>query len=227
MALILSIETSTTVCSVALHDKDKLIKLQELNFDKSHSKHLIPLIQELFLESGRGLNELNAVALSKGPGSYTGLRIGSSTAKGLCYALDIPLIAVSTLEAMAIQIASKTGDRSDLFCPMIDARRMEVFTGIYDFRGVNVLPVQPIIIENDAFADFFNTNVKLHLFGNGADKCKGIVNDDAIFIDDINPSAESIGQLAFKKFLIKEFENAAYFEPFYLKEFYTTAKRMN
>jgi len=227
VAIILSIETSTTVCSVALHDSGKIIKLKELNFDKSHSKHLIPLIQELFADSGRGLNDIDAVALSEGPGSYTGLRIGSSTAKGLCYALNLPLIAVSTLEAMAIQVATKTDDTAVLFCPMIDARRMEVFTGIYTFQGANVLPVQPVIIGNDTFAEFFNTNVKLHLFGNGADKCRGVINEDAIFINDIHPSAESIGKLAYKKFLIKEFENAAYFEPFYLKEFYTTAKRMN
>ncbi|MDH5366598.1 MAG: tRNA (adenosine(37)-N6)-threonylcarbamoyltransferase complex dimerization subunit type 1 TsaB [Cyclobacteriaceae bacterium] len=223
MALILSIETSTTVCSVALHSNGNLVGLKELHLDKSHSEYLIPIIKDLLAYCGKHQNDLEAIAISKGPGSYTGLRIGASTAKGLCYALNIPLIAISTLRGMAKQIRIPINENT-LLCPMLDARRMEVYASLYNYEYQNVLSVQPVIIDESSFNDYFNDH-KLIFFGNGSEKCKGVLNKKAVFIDKIFPSATTIGELAIEKYLGQYFEDIAYFEPFYLKEFQTTTPR--
>lgn len=224
MALILSIETATSVCSVALHSDGNLVALKELHLDKSHSEHLIPIIKDLLTNCGKHQNDLEAIALSKGPGSYTGLRIGSSTAKGLCYALSIPLIAIPTLDGMAKRVRIPINE-STLLCPMLDARRMEVYAALYNCKCQNILSVRPVIIDESSFDEYFSTS-KMIFFGNGAEKCKGIINKKAVFIDKIVPSATTIGELAIEKYHSKEFENIAYFEPFYLKEFQTTKPKV-
>ena len=224
MALILSVETATKVCSVALHDSGYIVAIKELHLDKSHAEFLVPIIKDVVLSSGLKMSELKAIAFSEGPGSYTGLRIGSSTVKGLCYALDIPLISVPTLEAMANQIhGSITQDV--LLCPMLDARRMEVYSALYDSQYQNVMAVQPVIIAEDSFAQNFEES-QIVFFGNGAAKCKGVINDKAIYIDNIHPSAKSVGVLGYEKYLNNDFEDVAYFEPFYLKEFRPTTPKM-
>ncbi|MEM6526432.1 MAG: tRNA (adenosine(37)-N6)-threonylcarbamoyltransferase complex dimerization subunit type 1 TsaB [Bacteroidota bacterium] len=224
MAPILSIETSTTVCSVAIHDDGKIKASSTYYIDKSHSTVLIPTIDTLIIRSGYDKSDLSAVALSKGPGSYTGLRIGTSTAKGLCFALDIPLIAVGTLEGLAKQVAPFL-DLDVRLCPMLDARRMEVYTCILDNDLSVVKDVHPAIIDDTSFKKELDGS-KVVFFGNGAHKCREVIkHQNAIFIDGIEPSAEEIGYLAYTKFQESAFEDLAYFEPFYLKEFRATVPK--
>lgn len=224
MALILSIETSTTVCSVAIHEGGKIKASSTYYIDKSHSTVLIPTIDTLISRSGYDKTNLSAVALSKGPGSYTGLRIGTSTAKGLCFALDIPLIAVGTLEGLARQAAPFL-DLDVRLCPMLDARRMEVYTCILDNDFSVVKDVHPAIIDDTSFKKELDGG-KVAFFGNGANKCReAITHRNAIFIEDVEPSAEEIGYLAYTKFQKSTFEDVAYFEPFYLKEFRATVPK--
>lgn len=224
MALILSVDTSTTVCSVALHSSGNLLAIKELHLDKSHSEFLVPIIKDVLISCGYKTSDLNAIAFSHGPGSYTGLRIGSSTVKGLCYAHSIPLITVSTLQAMAYQINGLL-IKETLLCPMLDARRMEVYAALFDPNFKKVMDVQPVIIDESSFGEYFETN-QIIFFGNGADKCKDVLSKKAIFIDDIHPSAVTVGKLAHKKYLNEEFEDVAYFEPFYMKEFRPTTPRV-
>lgn len=222
MALILSLETSTKTCSVALHQDGTLLGLQEIHMEKSHSALLNVMIRDLleYCEVNKG--SLSAVAVSMGPGSYTGLRIGVSVAKGLCFALDIPLIAVNTLEAMAWQV-NHFNMRHALLCPMIDARRMEVYCLIQSSDGKQLMPTSAVIVEEDTFQDYLPKG-ELWFFGNGAEKCLKVLNqyDQFVFIPQVEPSAEGVGALAGPKFEQQAFEDLAYFAPFYLKEFRTT-----
>jgi len=218
MSLILSLETATDVCSVALHDNDRLIVDFNLHVERAHSKSLAKLVDEVFQYSGLKKIELGAVAVSKGPGSYTGLRIGTSLAKGICFGLNIPLIAVNTLEAMAYQVS--VAFSKSYLCPMIDARRMEVYCLIKDGNFNDVLDTHNKVIEETSFSDLLVSN-QVVFFGNGSGKCQEIlgVNNNAIFVEGIEASAKFIGALANKKYIEKDFEDLAYFEPFYLKEF--------
>jgi len=218
MAIILSLETSTAVCSVALHENGKLLAVLELHREQAHASKLAVLIDQVLRLADVTINQVNAVAVSSGPGSYTGLRIGASTAKGLCYALGIPLIAVGTLELLAAQISSFTTENS-YRCPMIDARRMEVYCYLTDAKGIVIEPVQAKIIDESSFADLLRSN-QIVFFGNGAAKCKPVIqHKHAVFVDDIHPSAEQLGELAFEKYKHKQVEDVVHFEPHYLKEF--------
>ena len=218
MPVILSLETSTDVCSVALYDGKTLLGDAVLQEPQAHASRLAPLIDEIRQTSGLDFKDLDAVAVSKGPGSYTGLRIGTSTAKGLCYALDIPLIAVGTLELMAYQaIALNPGNA--LLCPMIDARRMEVYCLIADDRLNIIEPVAARIVDEATFQELLHRHQVL-FFGNGAAKCRDVVkHDNALFLDGIVPLAKFLGEIAFEKFTNKEFEDLVGFGPLYLKEF--------
>lgn len=217
---ILNIETSTKNCSVSIALNGKTIALKEVAEESfSHSEKLHVFIDNLLKENQITYKDLNAVALSGGPGSYTGLRIGTSTAKGLCFALDIPLIAVDTLLVLAKQV-----NEDSLIIPMIDARRMEVYTAIFDATHNPATPVQALVIDENSFAEI---SEKAVLIGDGAAKCKEVLNrENFIFLDEIRyPSAREMSEISFDKFQKKEFEDIAYFEPFYLKEFYTGAKK--
>lgn len=222
MPKILSIETSTTVCSVAITVDGSTLASQKLFLEKSHSTLLTVVIEQTMRQVGMEMKELDAIAVSKGPGSYTGLRIGVSTAKGLCYALDKPLIAVNTLLVMANEVNRQNHSQA-LLCPMIDARRMEVYTALYDAELNELEKTSAKILEENSFDETLNQKQVL-FFGNGADKFMalkiGVVN--AVFIDDITPSAWSVGLLANQAFLKSDFEDVAYFEPFYLKDFLAT-----
>lgn len=221
MALILSIETSTMVCSVALTDGGKVLTEKKLLEDKSHASHLTILIQEILGEAGKQMSEIKAIAISEGPGSYTGLRIGVSTAKGLCYALGVPLIGISTLMAMALEV-NQSNENEALLCPMIDARRMEVYTALYDSFLEELLPPCPKILDESSFHETLASS-KVLFFGNGSEKFKEIVKSpNARFIDGLTPSAWAVGLLAAKKFDKNQVEDLAYFEPSYLKEFQAT-----
>jgi tRNA threonylcarbamoyladenosine biosynthesis protein TsaB len=218
MPVILSLETSADVCSVALHDGRELLADAVLHEPQVHAAKLAPMIEEVMKKSGRLYQALQAVALSAGPGSYTGLRIGTSTAKGLCYALDIPLIAVGTLELMAHE-ARKVDRGCDLLCPMIDARRMEVYCLVMDSSMKIVEPVSAKIIDSQSFSELLGEN-RVLFFGSGAEKCRSVMqHPNASFADGIFPSAISLGEIAQQKFDARSFEDLAQFNPFYLKEF--------
>ena len=214
---ILNIETSTKACSVAIHNDGKLLNCKEsVTEEFSHSEKLLLFISDVMNESRISFSQLNAVAVSMGPGSYTGLRIGVSTAKGLCYALDIPLISVSTLQAMAYGMLSVS--KADLFCPMIDARRMEVYSAFFDSDNIMVRKIQADIVDGSSYD--VELKKKVIFFGDGSDKLKGVIkHKNAIFQSDFYPSSEFIGVLSYNKFVESNFEDIAYFEPYYLKDF--------
>lgn len=216
--MILSIETSTDVCTVAIHQADNLIDSRLSEESYSHAEKLAPMIDEILQSNNIKRSELDAIAVSAGPGSYTGLRIGVSTAKGLCYALDIPLITIGTLESMLESVNPSEND--SLLCPMLDARRMEVYCLMSNKMGEIIEEDHPKIIDDSSFSEYLeNTNV--YFFGNGAEKCKPVIKHaNARFIDNIKPSAINIGKLASEKLENKEFTDLAYFEPEYLKAFH-------
>lgn len=221
MATILNIETSTEVCSVTIAKNGELLFKKETPEGLRHSELLTVFIEELVKENNFELSQLDAVAVSKGPGSYTGLRIGVSVAKGLCYGLKIPLIAINSLEVMGIHAAENSSEKM-LFCPMIDARRMEVYTALYNAEGEAISPVSAEIIEEDFLADQLKTN-KILFFGNGAEKCKTkITHSNALFNGPAKTSAQFMQKLSETKYNNQEFEDVAYFEPFYLKDFVAT-----
>jgi tRNA threonylcarbamoyladenosine biosynthesis protein TsaB len=223
--MILQIETATTVCSVALANRGQVIAFKEIDQRNIHAEVITVFIDEILKNAGVKYNELDAVAVSSGPGSYTGLRIGVSTAKGLCYALDKPLIAVETLEAMAGGIIAKGVDKDVLLCPMIDARRMEVYTALFDAAGNRVQPTTAEIIDRNSFATQLENN-KILFFGDGAPKCRETLdgNANAIFIDNFANSAVHLTVKAYQKFQAGQFEDVAYYEPYYLKDFLVTKK---
>ncbi|GAA3952506.1 tRNA (adenosine(37)-N6)-threonylcarbamoyltransferase complex dimerization subunit type 1 TsaB [Hymenobacter algoricola] len=225
--LILSLETSSPICSVALHRDGSLVGQSELRLEKSHSSHLSVLVNQLLENSQVTLQELAAVAVSDGPGSYTGLRIGAAAAKGLCFALDIPLIAVGTLPAMAAQVAACTAGAADvLFCPMLDARRMEVYSALYRPDGREVLAPAPLLLDSATLAEQL-AHHRLLFFGSGAAKFQPLVADqlNAGFLPGVEPSAVAVGMLAQAAFERQDFRDVAYYEPFYLKEVYTTTPK--
>ena len=217
MATILSIETATEICSVALSESNNLIAHRETNVPNSHAKLLAVYVEELFQEADLPISSLDAVAVSSGPGSYTGLRIGVSLAKGICFANNLPLIAIPTLESMAYGALLKT--EATLLAPMIDARRMEVYTAIYNRDLEKISNEQAIIVDENAFSDLAKENT-LAYFGNGAQKCKTIIESDTVqLLNDILPSALYMYPIASEYYQKKNFVDTAYFEPFYLKEF--------
>jgi len=191
MSLILSLETSAKVCSVAVHDQGKLIATKEIHIEQSHASKLAVLMDEVINESAIQVNQLKAMAVSSGPGSYTGLRIGTSTAKGLCFALDIPLISIGSLELLAFQM-SKQNPSNAYLCPMIDARRMEVYCEIFDSSLNIVRPVEAKVIESSSFEELLNEN-EIVFFGDGSDKCKDLItHPNATFVSDIYAAASEM-----------------------------------
>ncbi len=227
MTYILSIETATKTCSVALHHEDNLLGVLEVHLDKSHSSLLHVMMADLLNYCGVDKKQLSAIAVSKGPGSYTGLRIGVSAAKGLCFALDIPLIAIETLEAMAWGVQQFTSENIWL-CPMIDARRMEVYCQFWNEKMEEVMPTSAVIVDETAFQKHLS-KYNILFFGDGASKCIPILGSspNARFLSHINPSAACIGALAVEKFANNAFDDVAYFEPYYLKDFRTTQPKKN
>jgi len=214
---ILNIETSTKACSVALFSGKQLVSHKEHVEEKfSHSEKLSLYMLEVLDLAKITFTDLSAIAISMGPGSYTGLRIGVSTAKGLCYALDIPLISISTLQAMAYGISLTK--KSDVFCPMIDARRMEVYSAFYNAKNKLIRKIQADIIDEKSYQKELTD--KVLFFGDGSEKLhETIIHDNASFVSNFHPSAKFLGPLAYNKFQETDFEDAAYFEPYYLKDF--------
>lgn len=224
MALILGIETATSICSVALVSDGKLLAIRESVGARDHSAALTTYISEVFAEAGLLFQQLDAIAVSMGPGSYTGLRIGVSSAKGLCYALDKPFIAVDTLKSLAWQALQKLKQHGKytgniLFAPMLDARRMEVYTAIFDENLQLIDPVNALIVTENSFEAF--TSKEIIYFGDGASKCNTLFESKSnyIFLDNIDLSAVAICMLAETEFKNNNFADVAYCEPFYLKDF--------
>jgi len=224
--IILHIETSTNVCSVALSENTDCLFFKSNADGMNHAALLSVFIAEALEVLKSQGKSLSAVAVSSGPGSYTGLRIGVSTAKGLCYGLDIPLIAVSTLEVLAAEAIKRVENKENvLFCPMIDARRMEVYSAFYN-KDMNLKrEISADVIDTDSYTEIL-ADQPVYFFGSGADKCKlSLIHSNARFIENLVPLATNMIPMALKAFDEQQFVDTAYFEPFYLKEFQTTTAK--
>lgn len=218
MSLILSLETSVKNCSVALHRGGELVSTEEIHIEHAHASKLAVLIDEVLNEASVEAGQLAAVAVSSGPGSYTGLRIGTSTAKGLCFALDIPLLAVGSLELLAYQM-SPQNTRQAYLCPMIDARRMEVYCEVFDANLKTVSPVEAKVIDSTSFADLLAGH-EVIFFGDGSAKCaEQLTHPNATFVPGIFPVASAMGAIVYQKLQAGQVEDVLNFEPYYLKEF--------
>ncbi len=222
MAKIINLETASTNCSVSVYRGTELLSLKEDPSPRyTHGELLHVFMDEAMDEAGLGWEDLDAVAVSKGPGSYTGLRIGVASAKGLCFALNLPLIAIPTLQSLAAQLPIETG----VTIPMLDARRMEVYAAVYDPDLKEVGPTRAEIITADSFAEWREIG-PVHLLGNGAEKCRELlIHPNFNFNTELQPSARELGLLAAKRFSAGDFEDTAYFEPFYLKDFIAHKKK--
>jgi len=232
MSRFLLIESGTNVCSVAISFDEKIVGLKESADEKAHATQLTVFIDQLIKETGTSIAQLDAIVISKGPGSYTGLRIGVSAAKGICYGAGKPLISICSLNSMSAgakilypSIIEK--NKIDLLCPMIDARRMEVYTSLFDKSCTQVKDIEALVVNATTFSNHLETN-KILFFGNGALKCKSLINHpNAFFVDDFSPSAQFMIPLALQAFEKKTFEDVAYFEPYYLKDFIATRSLKN
>ena len=216
MVTILNIETATKNCSVSISKNGEIIALKEFNDGNySHAEVLHSFIIDILKESNILFSNIDAIAVSKGPGSFTGLRIGVSAAKGFCYALEKPLIAIDTLTSLSHSISIEEG----IIIPMLDARRMEVYAAVFNHKFERIREIQAEIIDENSFMEYLEDQ-KVYFLGDGAFKCQDVINHkNAIFLEGIFPSSKEMGVLAFEKYKKSDFENVAYFEPFYLKDF--------
>lgn len=226
MSLIINLETSTTVCSVSLAENGQILATREDLNGRNHAALLTSFIGDVLDTAGRKPDELSAVAVSRGPGSYTGLRIGVSVAKGMAYALSVPLLSVETLKMMASGYLEENpafkNEPGILLCPVIDARRMEVYSALYSTRVEQAREVKAEVIVEKSFNDELRSN-RLIIFGDGARKCRDVLKSGRITIDEkFCISSRHMVHLSFQKLENKEFEDVAYFEPFYLKDFIAT-----
>jgi tRNA threonylcarbamoyladenosine biosynthesis protein TsaB len=218
----LSLDSTTTVCSVALHLNGKLVDTIFISEPRAASSRLVVEAKKLLEKNSVKATDLKAIAVSSGPGSYTGLRIATSSAKGLCYALRVPLISVNSLLVLTYPITKS--HPSDLYCPMLDARRLEVYTCLLHPNLSVAKPIEAKVLDPDSFSVELEKN-KITFFGDGSQKFGGIVNHpNAIFVDGVQPEAKNLGYLAHEKFLKDDFENVEEFEPMYLKEFMVKKK---
>jgi tRNA threonylcarbamoyladenosine biosynthesis protein TsaB len=223
--MILCIETATSVCSVALTEGERIVSSREINEGFSHAEKLTVFISEVLEEAGVQVKVLDAIAVSSGPGSYTGLRIGISVVKGLCLSSDKPLISISTLEAMAYGANEKIKKDSNdyLLCPLIDARRMEVYCALYD-SAMNCLHPSSAVVVDEAFLSGMTGDKPVYYFGDGAEKCKPVLGSNFVYLPGFFPSSKYMAALAENKLRNREFENLALIEPLYLKEYQAGAR---
>ena len=216
MSIILNIETATKNCSVSIATNGDILAIKELNNGNySHAEVLHPFIVDVLKEANISTDKIDAVAVSKGPGSYTGLRIGVSAAKGLCFAFDKPLISIDTLTSLSHSITIDEG----FIIPMLDARRMEVYAAVFNNNQQKIREIKAEIIDENSFSEYLKSH-KVYFLGDGSQKCKEILtHQNAIFVDAKFPSAKEMAQLSYVKYQKSDIENVAYFEPFYLKDF--------
>ena len=224
MALILNIDTALDTASVCLANDNTILQQSINENQKEHAAWLHTAIAELLQNAGYAPKDLEAVAVSIGPGSYTGLRVGLASAKGLCYALNIPLIAISTLKLIAFA-AQKEAESGDLICPMIDARRMEVFTALYDQELIEKAPPSAILIDATSFSEILSAQ-KILFCGNGSKKLQKIISNPNAKFSEIDAGAANLAQLSYNSFRNREFADLAYTDPTYIKEFYSPATRV-
>ena len=220
MALILNIDTAVDIASLCLAKNEEVLSIDRNESQKDHASWLHIAIKEIFEKNALKLRSVDAIAVTGGPGSYTGLRIGMATAKGICFALNKPLISLNTLLVMANSAINESGD---LLCPMIDARRMEVFTAIYTKELQTVKAPVAITLNENSFAEYLSNN-SICFFGNGSNKFQAIEKSSQAFFSEIKTDASSMISLSEKSFSEKKFADLAYAEPLYLKEFYTPSK---
>ncbi len=228
MAIILLIETATDVCSVGISINGNLISIEESFVKNAHAAQLQILVETAIKKAAITLNQINAVSISIGPGSYTGLRVGLSAAKGYCFALNIPLIAIDTLESLTYQASNLLSiKKTDYYIPLLDARRMEVYTGVWDASLKKIKEVTPVILDAFSFQDYL-ANGDCIIFGSGAQKFKDICNaTNLIYLQDVYASVKGMAVIAFHAFQESKFADIAYIEPFYLKDFVgTTPKKL-
>lgn len=219
MAYFLGIETATKVCSVAIFKNEQLIAFKEEAGSYAHSEKLAVFANELLSENNISFSELSVLIISKGPGSYTGLRIGVSFAKGLCYGLSIPLIAVDSLLSMASGAATFLEKNEGFLCPMIDARRLEVYTAIYNSELKQLEPISAVVLDESHAIKYLEKGT-FYIFGDGAEKAVSILkHPNLIYLETLLPSARNLIHAGLIKYQTQSFEDLAYFEPFYLKEF--------
>ena len=221
MSLILNIDTALETASICLSKDKNVLRLSINENQKDHAAWLSVAIQNMMRDSGYELNQLKAIAVTIGPGSYTGLRVGLSAAKGLCYALNLPLITIGTLEMMASAVKKEP---VDLLCPMIDARRMEIFTAVYDKKLKEILTPQALIMEKNVFEDILQSNTIL-FFGNGSKKLQNLLNHPHAIFGAFTCNASHMISLADDRFMTLQFADLAYVEPLYLKEFFTPSRK--
>ena len=230
--MILCLETATSICSVALCSDSGVRSLRESHENKSHASSLTLFIEDLLKEQNLTVKDLEAIAVSKGPGSYTGLRIGVSVAKGMAYAASIPLIGIETTLSMVNGITGKGENKipagsNTLYCPMLDARRMEVYYAVYTSTGKIIKGIAAEIMDENSFNDI-PVNFRIIFFGEGAAKCKNLIKrKNSFFADEFIMSASHMYKPAYEAFNHKRFEDVAYFEPLYLKDFITTVQKKN
>jgi tRNA threonylcarbamoyladenosine biosynthesis protein TsaB len=227
MSRILHIESATAVCSVALSEGGRLLNLQAAEELNAHGEKMTRLIEHCLLEAGMGMEELDAVSVSAGPGSYTALRVGAATAKGICYSLGKPLIKVETLRAMAWGMRETVGGLDGLYCPMIDARRMEVYTEVFSKDLETLQPVQSMIVEDGSFDEWFAKGKPVVFGGDGSGKCASILRNPAGRFIEVVMSARYMIELAQGAWEAREFEDVAYFSPLYLKPPNITQPKQN
>jgi tRNA threonylcarbamoyladenosine biosynthesis protein TsaB len=231
MSLILNIESATDICSVAISQNTSVLALKETK-GNDHAANITLLIKACLEETKTSLTDLKAVAVSHGPGSYTSLRVGASTAKGICYALDIPLLVISTLEALALAAYHEVGDANAYYCAMIDARRMEVYTSTHAVQEANnfnlVETTRPLVIEENSFEHLFHIPKKVFFAGNGVTKVQGVVKSELANYLNIECSAQHLPPLSMAAYLKQDFYNIAEYTPHYLKPpNITVSKKMN
>ncbi len=229
MGLILNIDTSTSTCSVALASNGQLLAVREVKNTRDHASIITVLIAELFEITGKKVTDIDAIAVCKGPGSFTGLRIGVSAAKGLCYAIDKPLISIGSPEILTqafFDIHKDFLNTETFYCPLIDARRMEVYTALYNLKLEQVKETKALIVDENSFKDY--SGERICFFGSGAEKCKDHFSDKRFhFFSDVDSSASYMANLSECYFTKKQIEDTAYFEPFYLKDFVATVAKKN
>lgn len=225
MAHILLIDTSTTNCSVAVATDGTLLTLSEHSEGYTHAENLNKFVGEVLSEAELDIQQLDAVAVGLGPGSYTGLRIGVSSAKGLAYGLEVPVIGVNTLDHLASRLASVELDDAVRIIPMLDARRMEVYCGVYDRSAAPLSATEAVVVDESSFEEL--DKFELHFIGPGVEKCMPLLDrrSNPKYYTDALPSARDMIDIAFRKYEQEDFEDLAYFEPFYLKEFLATTPK--
>ncbi len=231
MSKILCIDTATDVCTISVYSNNQCLIYRDSGEERSHAIQLGVFIDEVLKEISLNIEDLDAIAISKGPGSYTGLRIGVSMAKGLCYAKDIPLISVCTLQSMCYGVSDSFIEEHHLkdfyYCPMLDARRMEVYTAQYSSDYLSVNDIEAKILDENSFNDLLSKKPVI-FFGNGAEKSKQVIkHKNALYCDNFLYTSRNMRDIAFSKFENRDFEDVAYFEPFYLKDFIATVPRKN